>query len=330
MPLPTRPPEWGMMRSPFLRMAAITATLVPCQSRRRCSRWSWAWKDLSWREVELRAGQGRGRGAAPAPDTPPEDRAQSQGHSRVFPRWGPAVPSSHLPFSGHHPDVEDAGLVPCLHHVVLDQLPGKEAGTRCHHKAAIQPCPHRGGGTWRAPRSARGPCVPVGTPAPGALGRTGPAGRAGSRAGRNPGPEGGRPPPPPPLPPPSAPAGSVPPRCQPAPGRDTEGDLTGDPHWGPGTLPPARWGRVALATGRPASHQQHVLLGTQQVGGVDEGRPCPPKVVGDDGVEAGGELLQAGGPGGLLLQRLLQLLQRLEAPRDLLLAQLPQRHLLHI
>lgn len=80
MPLPTRPPEWGMMRSPFLRMAAITATLVPCQSRRRCSRWSWAWKDLSWREVELRAGQGRGHGAAPAPDTPPEDRAQSQGH----------------------------------------------------------------------------------------------------------------------------------------------------------------------------------------------------------------------------------------------------------
>lgn len=87
---------------------------------------------------------------------------------------------------------------------------------------------------------------------------------------------------------------------------------------------------MALATGRPASHQQHVLLGTQQVGGVDEGRPCPPKVVGDNGVEAGGELLQAGGPGGLLPQRRLQLLQCLKAPRDLLLAQLPQRHLLHV
>lgn len=156
MPLPTRPPEWGMMRSPFLRMAAITATLVPCQSRRRCSRWSWAWKDLSWRDVELRADQGRGRGAAPARDTPPEDRAQSQGHGRAFPRWAPAAPSSHLPLSGHHPDAEDAGLVPCLHHVVLDQLPGKEAGTRCHHKAAIQPCPHRGGGTG-VPVCQRGP-----------------------------------------------------------------------------------------------------------------------------------------------------------------------------
>lgn len=139
MPLPTRPPKWGMMRSPFLRMAAITATLVPCQSRRRCSRWSWALKDLSWRDVELRAGQGRGRGAAPAqdppgPEMPPADQAQSQGHSRAFPRWGQAAPSSHLPLSGHHPDVEDAGLVPCLHHVVLNQLPGREAGTRCHRR----------------------------------------------------------------------------------------------------------------------------------------------------------------------------------------------------
>lgn len=63
MPLPTRPPEWGMMRSPFFRMAATTATLVPCQSRRRCSRRSWTLKRLSWRDAELRAGAERDKAA---------------------------------------------------------------------------------------------------------------------------------------------------------------------------------------------------------------------------------------------------------------------------
>lgn len=55
MHLPTRPPEWGMMHSLLFRMAVITATLVPCQSRRRCSRRSWALKCSSWRDAELRA-----------------------------------------------------------------------------------------------------------------------------------------------------------------------------------------------------------------------------------------------------------------------------------
>lgn len=43
MPLPTRPPECGMMRSPLVRMAATTATLVPCHSSLRLSSVECAW-----------------------------------------------------------------------------------------------------------------------------------------------------------------------------------------------------------------------------------------------------------------------------------------------
>lgn len=81
MPLPTRPPEWGMMRSPLFRMAATTATLVPCQSRRRCSRRSWALKRLSWRGVELRAVHGRRRGCPGVGDchtTTPQPNARAR------------------------------------------------------------------------------------------------------------------------------------------------------------------------------------------------------------------------------------------------------------
>lgn len=55
MPLPTRPPEWGMMRSPLFRMAATTATLVPCHSSRRCSSSSWALKRSSCRDADIQA-----------------------------------------------------------------------------------------------------------------------------------------------------------------------------------------------------------------------------------------------------------------------------------
>lgn len=55
MPLPTRPPECGMMRSPLVRMAATTATLVPCHSSLRLPSLEWAWNLSPW-------GEGRGNG----------------------------------------------------------------------------------------------------------------------------------------------------------------------------------------------------------------------------------------------------------------------------
>lgn len=78
MPLPTRPPEWGMMRSPLFRMAAITATLVPCQSRRRCSRRSWALKRSSWGDAQLRAVRRGRQGCLGVGDCHPMPPAQPQ------------------------------------------------------------------------------------------------------------------------------------------------------------------------------------------------------------------------------------------------------------
>lgn len=71
MPLPTRPPEWGMIRSPLVRMAATTATLVPCHRSFRFPSLEWAWNRSPWvgrrtRGITIqsqeRPGLGQGRG----------------------------------------------------------------------------------------------------------------------------------------------------------------------------------------------------------------------------------------------------------------------------
>lgn len=51
---------------------------------------------------------------------------------------------------------------------------------------------------------------------------------------------------------------------------------------------------VCLVPLGPASpHQQHVLLGLKDLRGVNRRRPTAAKVVWDDGVETGGQFLQA-------------------------------------
>lgn len=146
--------------------------------------------------------------------------------------------------------------------------------------------------------------------APGIPGKPGPAGRAGSRAGRNLDPGDGR------LPPPSSFSFCACRLCATLMLASTWQAQTGDiltagaGHRAGGTraspaccqhLPApqagAHLGEGCHLPGALAYHQQHVLLSTQHVGGVDGGWPCLPKVMGDDGVEAGGEVLQAGGLG---------------------------------
>ena len=83
MPLPTRPPECGMMRSPLVRMAATTATLVPCQSSLRLPNLQWAWNRSPWVVVGRNGAATLCQGEAPPCHSKRPTGAWASGHSHA-------------------------------------------------------------------------------------------------------------------------------------------------------------------------------------------------------------------------------------------------------